>query len=195
MSLTTTSVPAQPAPALLFIPDISGFTQFVNDTEINHARHIVEELLNILIESNRIQLEVSEVEGDAILFCRLGDPPTARELFDQIRQMFTAFHVHVQKYDTHRICNCGACKTASALTLKFIAHYGEVAINQVQQFKKLFGLDVITVHRLLKNDIEKHEYALFTEALIGRLPDWSSQAAQAWSPIKRSSQEYDSGAV
>lgn len=54
--------------ALIFIPDISGFTQFVSDTEINHAHHITEELLEILIDANRIGLLVSEIEGDAILF-------------------------------------------------------------------------------------------------------------------------------
>ena len=30
---------------LLFIPDISGFTRFVNETEIDHSRLIIQELL------------------------------------------------------------------------------------------------------------------------------------------------------
>ena len=64
-------------PALLFVPDISGFTQFVQTTEITHSRHIIEELLEKLIEANDLGLQVSEVEGDAILFYRFGHPPTA----------------------------------------------------------------------------------------------------------------------
>ncbi|MFC2085655.1 hypothetical protein ACFLRO_00420 [Bacteroidota bacterium] len=32
-------------PGLLFVPDISGFTQFVKATEISHSRHIIQELL------------------------------------------------------------------------------------------------------------------------------------------------------
>jgi hypothetical protein len=28
------------APSLLFIPDISGFTKFVNTTEVAHGRHV-----------------------------------------------------------------------------------------------------------------------------------------------------------
>jgi hypothetical protein len=47
---------------LLFIPDISGFTQFVNQTDIEHSRLIIQELLEILINANQIGLEVSEVE-------------------------------------------------------------------------------------------------------------------------------------
>ena len=50
---------------LLFIPDISGFTQFVNETEIDHSRLIIQELLEILINANEIGLEISEIEGDA----------------------------------------------------------------------------------------------------------------------------------
>ena len=39
-----------PKPALLFIPDISGFTQFVKATDVAHSQHIIEELLEKLIE-------------------------------------------------------------------------------------------------------------------------------------------------
>jgi len=186
---------SQSSHALLFIPDISGFTRFVNDTEINHARHIIEELLNLIIESNQLNLEVSEVEGDAILFCRMGPPPSAKELLDQVKRMFTAFHFHLQKYDTHRICNCTACKSANTLTLKFVIHYGEVAINRVMQHDKLFGIDVITVHRLLKNDIDNHEYALFTNNLTGAMTDWNESASNGWGDVVSTSQIYDSGRV
>lgn len=35
---------------LLFIPDISGFTKFVNETEISHSEHIItEKEINLLL--------------------------------------------------------------------------------------------------------------------------------------------------
>jgi len=37
---------------LLFIPDISGFTRFVNEMEIEHCRLIIQELLEVLINAN-----------------------------------------------------------------------------------------------------------------------------------------------
>ena len=37
---------------LLFIPDISGFTDFVNETEVDHSRYIIQELLDTLINAN-----------------------------------------------------------------------------------------------------------------------------------------------
>ena len=41
---------------LIFIPDISGFTRFVTETEIDHSRLIIQELLELLINANRIGL-------------------------------------------------------------------------------------------------------------------------------------------
>ena len=53
---------------LLFIPDISGFTRFVNEVEIEHSRFIIQQLLETLIRANDSNLQISEIEGDAILF-------------------------------------------------------------------------------------------------------------------------------
>jgi hypothetical protein len=189
------NTPKQSGPALLFIPDISGFTDFVTNTEISHSRHIIEELLEILVDGNDIGLEVNEIEGDAILFYRFGKAPTAAELLHQVQKMFTRFHTHLKKYHTHRVCNCGACKTAHDLTLKFVVHYGDISINNVKQYKKLFGTDVIVAHRLLKNDIAHHEYALFTNTLVQACPQWVDIDTGSWAPVQHSEQTYDSGTV
>jgi hypothetical protein len=195
MKGSDTASTTQASDALIFIPDISGFTEFVTFTEINHAKHIIEELLSVIIDSNDLGLEVSEVEGDAILFYRFGKAPTADELMAQVKKIFTRFHQHLMKYETHRVCNCGACKTAHNLTIKFIAHYGEIAINQVQQFKKLFGKDVIVAHRLLKNEINTREYALFTKELTDCCPQWAGIEETSWDQLGHAEQVYDSGKV
>jgi hypothetical protein len=80
---------------LLFIPDISGFTKFVHESEIEHSRFIIQELLEILINANQIGLEISEIEGDAILFYKYGDPPSLQEVYKQVEKMFCAFHRHL----------------------------------------------------------------------------------------------------
>lgn len=182
-------------PALLFIPDISGFTDFVSKTEVQHSQHIIEELLEILLDANEIALQVSEIEGDAILFYRFGRAPTAAELLAQVQKMFIRFHAHLKKYETHRICNCGACRTANNLTLKFVAHYGDIALNTIKKHQKLFGKEVIVAHRLLKNDLEHREYALLTQNLVQACPQWVEVETLAWSPLQHDTQEYDSGTV
>lgn len=150
---------------LLFIPDISGFTRFINETEIEHSRVIIQELLEILIKANHIGLEISEIEGDAILFYKFGAPPDLKELYTQVQDMFFAFHRHLMAYDRSKYCQCVACKRAVGLTLKVVTHYGEFTGYNVQQFYKLIGKDVIVAHQLLKNDIEQHEYWLVTKDL------------------------------
>src|SRR5687767_3425445 len=103
---------------LLFIPDISGFTRFITETEIDHSRVIIQELLEILINANNIGLEISEIEGDAILFYKFGDPPTLSELYKQVEKMFIEFHRSIITYEHRRYCQCKACMSAIDLTLK-----------------------------------------------------------------------------
>lgn len=147
---------------LLFIPDISGFTQFVNEMELDHSRMVIQELLEVLINANEIGLEVSEIEGDAILFYRFGNAPGMQELYKQVERMFCSFHRRLLAYEQRRYCQCKACEAAIDLTLKVITHYGEFTGYNVKNFSKLIGKDVIVAHQLLKNDIAQHEYWLIT---------------------------------
>ena len=170
---------------LLFIPDISGFTRFVNETEIDHSRLIIQELLEILINSNEIGLEISEIEGDAILFFKYGEPPALEQLYHQVEKMFCEFHRSLIYYDNRRYCQCKACISAKDLTLKVITHYGEFTGYNVKNFNKLIGKDIIVAHQLLKNDIEQHEYWLVTKSLQDNPPmdfkqwmKWDSSAKQ-----------------
>jgi len=59
---------------LLFIPDISGFTRFVNEIGIERSRHIIQQLLEVLINANELGLQISAIEGDEILFYKFGEP-------------------------------------------------------------------------------------------------------------------------
>jgi len=150
---------------LLFIPDISGFTRFVSESEINHSRLIIQELLELIINANQIALEVSEIEGDAILFYKFGEPPSLEEIYKQVEKMFCEFHKNILSYDQRKYCQCNACASAAGLSLKVITHYGEFTEYNVKNFSKLIGKDVIVAHQLLKNDIEQHEYWLVTKEL------------------------------
>lgn len=150
----------------LFIPDISGFTRFVTQTEIEHSRLIIQELLELLINANQLGLEVSEIEGDAILFFRFGAPPSLEDIYRQVEKMFSVFHRSLVVYDHHKYCQCRACVSAIELSLKIITHYGEFASYSVKNFNKLIGKDVIVAHQLLKNEIEQHEYWLVTKDLL-----------------------------
>ena len=73
------------------------------------------------------------------------------------------------------LCPCGGCRQARGLTLKFVAHVGDVATQNIRGRTKPVGIDVILVHRLLKNDVTIPEYVLLTDDLArtdqASLPD------------------------
>lgn len=147
--------------ALYFMPDISGFTKFVNNTEVEHGIHIIAELLELLIDSDTLNLQLVEIEGDA-LFMFTSKIPNYKQLLEQTTVMLENFHKHTKSYESKRICNCGSCRTTTNLELKFLAHYGDLAFIKVKNIVKPYGQDVIKIHRLLKNQVPVNEYLLFT---------------------------------
>ena len=177
---------------LIFIPDISGFTRFVTEMEIEHSRHIIEELLELLINANTIGLQVSEIEGDAILFYKYGEAPDIKTLYTQVEKMFCEFHRHLSAYEYRRLCQCKACRSAIDLTLKVITHYGEFTGYNVKNFNKLIGKDVIVAHQLLKNEIEQHEYWLVTNNL---LQDKSPEGLKEWMTWDFSAKKTETGEI
>lgn len=175
---------------LLFLPDISGFTNFINETSSEHSKHIIAELLEILIDQNEIGLELAEIEGDALFFYKEGPLPSRQEILSQAHKMYTAFHSHLLLYDNLRICSCGACKSAVDLKLKFIVHAGPLDYIEVRGFKKPHGKDVIVAHRLMKNSVPGDEYILMSDAVH----DGDYQVEHSLT-FQRLTDTYDSGKV
>lgn len=161
---------------MIFIPDISGFTKFVHDTDIHSGRNIVAELLSVILHSNILNLKVSEIEGDAVLFYRYGPPPTLKELVRQYEVMLIAFKRKLRDLNNTRQL------AALELSLKLIVHFGSIAEYKLYGFKKLYGEALVTAHNLLKNDIPSHNYILVTKDFIEKiestgaddlvLPEW-----------------------
>lgn len=152
--------------SLLFLPDISGFTKFVQTTEVEHSQHVISELLEVLIEANTEELQLAEIEGDALFFFKEEEIPSLEKLLAQIETMFTAFYSHLKLLERNRVCPCNACSTAPNLQLKIVAHSGELQFINVQNKRKPFGAQVIEVHRLMKNSVDSDNYVLLSEALI-----------------------------
>ena len=168
--------------SFLFIPDISGFTEFVNSTEIEHGQHIISELLEIIIASNKLKMTVSEVEGDAVLFYKYEQVPSIEDIIKQSETIFLNFHNHLQGYEVERICQCGACSTASELSVKMVAHACEIGFTSVNNVKKPYGADLVTVHKLLKTGIDEREYLLISIQYFDILKmDENELAEQGWS--------------
>ncbi|KAB2841802.1 MAG: DUF2652 domain-containing protein, partial [Melioribacteraceae bacterium] len=109
--------------ANIYIPDISGFSNFVNEIEILHGQEITGELLEEIIDSNEIGLEVSEIEGDAVLFFKIGEPVPVNQIYEQSVNILKRFNRKKKEIQEKRICRCNACSSVKSLKLKFILHY------------------------------------------------------------------------
>ena len=144
---------------LLFIPDISGFTELVHSTDVLTGKQITYELLSAVIGQNELQLNIAEVEGDAILFYRYGAAPSMSELVQQYEMMASAFENKRNELQNN-------FSQPLDISLKVIAHYGPMTEFKIGGFKKLYGEVVVEAHRLLKNSIESDSYLLLTDSLL-----------------------------
>ena len=97
--------------------------------------------------------------------------------------MHHAFH-RERQYVASNLCPCDACEQANNLKLKFVAHVGEVATQTIRDRRKLVGIDVILVHRLLKNSVQTPEYLLFSEELY-------RNGGDAFDPVQQVEQELE----
>ncbi|HZZ76358.1 MAG TPA: DUF2652 domain-containing protein, partial [Puia sp.] len=146
---------------LLFIPDISGFTELVQSTDVLTGRYITSELLTAVVNQNELSLKIAEVEGDAILFYRHGNAPSLRELMQQYEMMIKAFENRRKELEE-------TLSLTLDISLKIISHYGSMAEYKIGHFNKLYGEVVIEAHRLLKNSIGHNSYLLMTDALLAQ---------------------------
>ena len=166
--------PAEEAaePVLLILADISGYTRYMtaNARTLSHSHTIIAELIEAIAGAVEIPMEIVELEGDAIfLFCRKHRDPAmwkgqADFIGRKLMEFFQRFRARLGELRRSNVCTCHACAHIDQLSLKILVHSGEVLIHRVLQFNKLSGVDVILIHRLLKNSVGRPEYLLLTDA-------------------------------
>jgi class 3 adenylate cyclase len=166
--------------ALLFLADISGFTKFMklHTITVTHAKQIIVKLLESIIKTAMPPLRLIELEGDAVFFyaaCYQDEAELDQHIAavkTQLIGFFRSFYEEMLKLCELQLCLCEACISVKDLRLKIVLHSGEVAVEHIQSFEKLFGIDVIVAHRLLKNSIPAKEYILITKPVYNRLGDF-----------------------
>ena len=152
---------------LIFIPDISGFTNFVKSIPINLGVSITRDLLNEIIDNNPLNVQLSEIEGDAVFFYKLGKPINLNKLLEAFEDMSEAF---CKKYALWK----ARYNIKADLSLKLIVHYGNIIVYNIRGFKKVYGEPVIDSHRLLKNGSTSTNYILITDDYMNALKNDNS---------------------
>ena len=155
--------------ALLLIADIGGYTEYMqaHRSILGHAEAVTTRMLGKVVDAAR-DFDLIEIEGDAAFLSREADgldgAATLAAITDAAVAMHRAFHAQRRLVEVN-MCPCVSCTQTSDLKLKFVAHVGEVATQTIRRRRKLVGLDVIFVHRLLKNPVPVPEYVLVSEEL------------------------------
>ena len=174
--------------ALLLIADIGGYTEYMSTHRMSlaHAEVNTARLLEAVIDAAG-DFELIEIEGDAAFLSRHADALDADAMAAAITRAVTGMHQafhRERRYVALNLCPCDACEQANNLKLKFVAHVGEVATQTIRDRRKLVGIDVILVHRLLKNTVPAPEYVLFSEELY-------RDGAGGFDPVQEIEQELE----
>jgi hypothetical protein len=149
--------------AVLLIADIGGYTRYMhwNRMHLTHAQLTVAALLESVIDAGK-GLKLAKLEGDAAFFWS-PDGNAKVLVTDRLSRMRQAFLARRERIKQDDLCDCESCAQLDNLSLKFVAHEGEVAEQRVKRHVELAGVDVILVHRMLKNRVPVLEYVLMTD--------------------------------
>ena len=158
----------------LIISDITGYSKYLNESELEHARDSLTALLNILLDHTKSPLVLSKLEGDAVF----SSAPThgflqGQSLLDMIESTYASFRKALDLMVLNTTCTCNACRNLPNLDLKFFVHFGSYMTQKLGNFNELVGNDVNLVHRLAKNHIKEETgfkaYAAFTQSVMDAL--------------------------
>lgn len=156
-------------PACLVIADITGYSGYLAGVELDHAQDILADLIDTVIGVLRPTFQLAKLEGDAAFVWLPTATVDGSELRDTIERCYFAFRRRIRDIRQATTCECNACVRIPGLDLKFVAHHGRVARQQMAGLEELVGSDVIVIHRLLKNRVAEKlgvpAYVLYTDAL------------------------------
>lgn len=157
-------------PACLVIADISGYTGYLAEVELDHAQDVLADLIDTVVGSLRPAFKLAKLEGDAAFFYLAAETVDGSALQDVIERCYFTFRRRLRDIQQASACECNACVLIPALNLKFAAHHGTVARQKMAGREELVGSNVIVVHRLLKNHVEEMlglgAYVLYTDPLV-----------------------------
>jgi len=156
------------------IADITGYTQYLNASELEHAQQTLTALLNLLISRTKPPLIISRLAGDAVISYGLRDAFLQGQTFvEMLEDTYVGFRRAIDLMVRNTTCPCNACRNIKSLDLKFFVHYGEFGVQKLDAHDELIGSDVNMIHRLLKNSVKEktgiQAYTLYTDAAIRQL--------------------------
>ncbi len=102
----------------LVAADVSGYTEFLTGSELEHGHAIVQEVMTCLTRVLGASLRIVKYEGDAILcYAEDGRVQDPNLLLDLLDEGYLAFSDHLFNIEKGSTCTCRACKNAPSLRM------------------------------------------------------------------------------
>jgi uncharacterized protein YndB with AHSA1/START domain len=167
----------------LLIADITGYSAYLNESELAHAEQTLSALLELLVDQTRPPMVVSKLEGDAVFSYGFEEAALHGQAFvESLEACYVEFRRALELMVLNTTCTCNACANISTLDLKFFVHHGEFVVGEAAGRKELHGPDVNLLHRMLKNTVTADTgfgaYVLYTRQAVENLG--LDQLAGSW---------------
>jgi uncharacterized protein YndB with AHSA1/START domain len=163
-------MPPGAQPTCFLIADISGYTGYLAEVELDHAQDILGDLIGAIVTALRPNFRLAKLEGDAAFTFAAAETVDGSMLLDTIERCYFGFRRRRRDIRQATSCECSACSRIPGLDLKFVVHHGAAIVQRVAGRQELLGSDVIVAHRLLKNEVVDRlgldAYALISQKTI-----------------------------
>jgi hypothetical protein len=158
----------------MLFADISGYTNYLAASELEHAEEVLSSLMVLLIDRTLPPMRVAGLRGDAVFSYGLANSGLGGQaLVEMIEDTYVAFRRALEQMVINTTCTCNACANIAALDLKFFVHHGSFSISELRGTDELVGSSVIEIFRLLKNGITDatgiQAYTAFTDEAVEAL--------------------------
>ena len=162
-----------PETGFLVIADLTGYTAYLSQSELEHAPAIAGDLLETIVGRLDPPFRLAKFEGDAAFLYVEDGRADGSLLLDAVEAAYLAFRRRLRSIDQATSCDCNSCRLAPRLDLKLFVHHGSYARTAIAGRDELAGADVIVVHRLLKGTSAAEGgasgFAIFTGAAVEAL--------------------------
>src|SRR5688572_31064825 len=106
-------------PTCFLIADISGYTGYLADVELDHAQDILADLIGAVVTALRPTFRLAKLEGDAAFTYAIAERLDGSMLLDTIERCYVGFRRRRRDVRQATSCPCSACVRIPDLDPKF----------------------------------------------------------------------------
>jgi len=128
-----------PETGFLVIADLTGYTAYLAQSELEQAPTIAGDLLETVVGRLDPPFRLAKFEGDAAFLSVEDGRADGSLLLDAIEASYLAFRRRLRSIDQGTSCDCNSCALAPKLDLKLFVHHGSFVRTTIAGRDELAG--------------------------------------------------------